>query len=409
MSSSTLASAPSTGTPWSLVILLSAMSAVGPLSIDMYLPTLPTIARDLATDTQATQASVAIFFAGMALGQLFYGPASDRLGRRPPALFGLALYVAGSIASALAHSVDTLLIARFGQALGACAGSVIGRAIVRDHFNHQESARFFSLLALVTGIAPILAPLAGGFLLVLIGWRGIFGVLAAFGAIVAVAATLRLPESRSDAVRLQARAEHPFRSYWALLREKRVVGYVAAGALNGAALFTYIASAPDVLINMYGVSPTRFGLLVGMNAVGLIGASQLNRALLHHFRADSVLATATVAAAAATVLLVFEAFTRFGGLWGLLVPLFLMISSGSLIQANSMAGALSVDPLRAGSTSALFGACAFAAGALAGGTAGMLHDGTARPMASIIAICSIGCAIALRRLALPQRTAVFNA
>jgi MFS transporter, DHA1 family, multidrug resistance protein len=392
---------------WPFVLLLSALGAIGPLSIDMYLPSLPTIALNLGASSEATQATVAIFFVGMALGQLFYGPASDRVGRRPPILLGLVLYVGGSVASALSHDIGTLLAARLAQALGACASMVIVRAVVRDHYNHQESARFFSLLALIMGAAPILAPLAGSLLLAVVGWRGIFGVLAVFGVGLFLAALFGLRESRSEAVAQHARTEHPLRSYWSVFRERRVLGYVAAGALNGAALFTYIASSANVLIGIYGVSPTSYGLLLGMNSIGLIGASQLNRALLRRYSADAVLSVAALAGGCATVLLALAAVTGFMGLVGLLVPMFLTVSSVSLIQANSMAGALSADPLRAGSTSALLGACSFAAGALAGGIAGVFHDGTARPMALVIAACSVSCAIVVWRLALrPQaRTA----
>jgi MFS transporter, DHA1 family, multidrug resistance protein len=394
---------------WSFVVLLSALGAVGPLSIDMYLPSLPSIASNLGAGSEATQATVAIFFAGMALGQLFYGPASDRIGRRPPILLGLALYVAGSVASTLSQHIGVLLVARLAQALGACACTVIVRAVVRDHFNHQESARFFSLLALIMGTAPILAPLVGSLLLGVVGWRGIFAVLAVFGALLFCAALFRLPESRSEAVARHARAEHPLRSYWSVFQERRVVGYVLAAALNGAALFTYIASSANVLIGIYGVPPTRYGILLGINSIGLIGASQLNRALLRRFNADTVLATAALAGSGATLLLLLAAVTGAFGLVGLLVPMFLTISSVSLIQANSVAGALAADPLRAGSTAALLGACSFAAGALAGSLAGVFHDGTARPMSLVIAVCSIGCAITVRLLAVRPRSQTASA
>ena len=388
----------------SFTVLMAAMTAIGPLSIDMYLPSLPEIARDLHTQTHAAQATVAIFFVGMACGQLIYGPASDRLGRRKPILLGLGLYVLGSIASAAALSLSALLVARLAQALGACACMVIGRAVVRDHFDYRESARFFSLLALVAGIAPILAPLAGSLLLELTGWRAIFMLLTAFGASLWICVWLGLPESRSEAVAAQARQEHPLRSYVNLLRKRRLNGFLIAGALNGAAMFTYIASSPAVLIGVYHVSATQFGLLFGMNALGLIGASQLNRALLRRLAVEKVLRAAAAASAIAAGWLLFVAITRTGGLWSLLVPLFVTVSSASLIQANTLAGALSVDPTRAGTTSALFGASSFAAGALASSAAGALYDGTAHPMCYVIAICLAGCAATLYLLALRRDT-----
>jgi len=386
--------------PWTFVALLSAIGAIGPLSIDMYLPSLPSIAHDLGASAQVTQESVTIFLAGMALGQLFYGPASDRLGRRMPILIGFCVYVAASLASMLTAGPLTLLAARLAQSLGACAGTVIVRAIVRDHFDHQQSARFLSLLALVTGATPILAPLAGALALGLVGWRGIFGFLTAFGALLTLVAFLGLPESRSETVARHARSEHPLRSYLALLRERRIVGYVLAGALNGATLFTYLSSSPSVLIGVYGMAPGRYSLLVSMNAIGLIGGSQLNRLLLRRWGADRVLSDATLWTAAATALLVAAALTGSGGLAGLLVPLFLTVASMAVIQSNCIAGALSVDPLRAGSISALLGSSSFGCGALAGSLAGALFDGSARPMALTIAACAIGCGFAVRGLAL---------
>jgi MFS transporter, DHA1 family, multidrug resistance protein len=386
--------------PWTFIGLLAAIGAIGPLSIDMYLPSLPTIAHELRASELVTQASVTIFLAGMAFGQLLYGPASDRLGRRTPILVGFGVYVAASLASTLAQGPLTLLLARFAQSLGACAGTVIVRAIVRDHFDHQESARFFSLLALVAGATPILAPLGGALLLNVVGWRGIFGFLTAFGVALTLASFIGLRESRSEAVARHARSEHPLRSYLAILTERRIVGYVLAGALNGAVLFTYLSSSPAVLIGVYGVSPAHYGLLVSANAIGLIGGSQLNRLLLRHWGADRVLSAATLGTAGAGVLLSLAALTGWAGLPGLLAPLFLAIASVAVIQSNCIAGALARDPLRAGSISALLGSSSFACGALTGSLAGALFDGSARPMALTIAACAVGCAVAVRGIAL---------
>jgi len=255
-------------TPWGLVTLLGALTAMGPLAIDMYLPSLPAIGADLQASAAQTEATVAAFLAGMALGQFLYGPASDRFGRKPPILVGIAVYVAGSAACALAGTAALLIGGRFVQALGACAGAVVARAVVRDRFDHTETARMLSLMLLVMGLAPILAPLAGGALLGFGGWRVIFWVMTAFGLVLGPIAAWRMRESRSAETAAHARSEHPVRAYLSLLGQRRLLGYALAGALNGATLFTYISASPDLLIRTYGIPPSAFGWVFGLNAVG---------------------------------------------------------------------------------------------------------------------------------------------
>jgi MFS transporter, DHA1 family, multidrug resistance protein len=387
-------------TPWGLVVLLGTLTAFAPMSIDMYLPSLPALVLDLHTSIDAGQETLAAFFAGLSIGQLLYGPASDRFGRRLPVLLGVSVYVAASIACALAPDIELLIAARFAQALGGCGGIVVARAVVRDRFDHQESARIFSLLTLIMGVAPILAPLLGGLLLKLAGWRAIFALLAVFGALVGLSAHRFLEESRSEAVAARARSEHPIRAYGALLKERRLVGYLLAGGLNGACLFAYISASPDLIIGTYHISPQAFGWVFGTNAFGLIGASQLNRILLRRFHADRVLAAASLISLGFAFLLFAIAVTGLGGMWGVLTSLFLVLASFGFMQANTMAGALSVDPLRAGSTSALMGASSFACGALAASLVGLLHDGTPRPLALVMLGSLAGCAVALFGLAL---------
>jgi DHA1 family bicyclomycin/chloramphenicol resistance-like MFS transporter len=379
---------------------------MGPLAIDMYLPSLPAIGVDLHASAGETQATVSAFLAGMGLGQFFYGPASDRLGRRAPILFGTVVYIAASVACALAVSPAMLIGGRFVQALGACAGGVVSRAVVRDRFGHIETARMLSLLMLIMGLAPILAPLLGGALLGLGGWRLNFWFMAAFGVAVGLAAMFRLKESRSDETAAHAGTESPLQAYLALLREPRLVGYALAGALNGATLFTYIASSPELLIKTYGIAPSAFGLVFGLNAIGIIGGSQVNRFLLRRWLPEEVLARSSLVAVGLAVLLSVAAVTGIGERWSVLPLLFLVFTSLGFIQGNTMAGALNVDPRRAGSISALLGGVSFGMGALASALAGVLHDGTPRPMAIVMLIALIGSALALRFLALPQPRAL---
>lgn len=395
--------APTQKTPWGLMLLLGGLTALGPLAIDMYLPSLPAIGADLRAPSAEIQSTVAAFLAGMAIGQLFYGPASDRFGRKPPILLGLAIFVAASAGCALAASGEMLVALRFVQALGACAGAVVARAVIRDTFDHTETARMLSLMTLIMGLAPIFAPLLGGLLLTVGGWRSLFWVMAGAGALLALAVALRMQESRSAETAAHARAEHPLRAYASLLSQRRLVGYAAAGALNGAVLFTYIGSSPELLIGTYGISPRAFGWVFGINAVAVIGASQLNRRLLRRWTPDAVLGRASQFGVLAALLLAAAAVTGIGERWSVLPLLFLVLGSYGLMQGNTMAGALSIDPRRAGSISALLGAFAFATGAVGAGLAGALHDGTARPMALVILAAMCGSAAALRALALPRR------
>ena len=388
------------GTGWGLVVLLGALTAFAPMAIDMYLPSLPAIGADLGVSGAYTQVTVSAFLAGMAIGQFFYGPASDRLGRRGPILAGVALFVLASCACALAPTADFLIAARFVQALGGCAGAVVARAVVRDRFDHTGTARMLSLLTLVMGLAPILAPLLGGLLLELGGWRANFWALALFGIAVGLATLFRLEESRSEATALQARSESPLAALGALLKDPRLIGYALAGGLNGATLFTWISSSPGLLIGVWGIPASVFGWVFGLNAAGVIGAGQLNRQLLLRYTPEQVLRGASAVGVVAAAFLLAAAFTGWGGMWSVLPLIFLVLSSYGFMAGNTMAGALNVDPRRAGSISALMGSASFAAGAAASSLTAALGDGGALSVAVTLFLAMSGSALALRTLAL---------
>jgi DHA1 family bicyclomycin/chloramphenicol resistance-like MFS transporter len=392
---------PPAAVPWRLVLLLGALTAFGPMSIDMYLSSFPSIARTLHTGPEQTQATLAAFFAGMAIGQIVYGPASDRFGRRLPLLVGIGVFFAASVVCALAPNIETLIAARFVQALGGCAGPVIARAVVRDRFSHTDTARVLSLMTLIMGLAPVLAPQLGGVVQYFGGWRGVFWTLVGFGALIGLWVTISLAESRSPETEAQARSENPLRAYVALFGMRRLMGYAIAGALNGAVLFTYISGAPDLVMGTYGHSPLVFNLIFAFNAVGIIGASQVNRLLLRRSLPDQVLSKASIASIVAAFLLTLAAWTGWGGQWTVLPLLFCALSIYGLMGGNTMAGALSVDPRRAGSISALMGSASFGAGALASWAGGLLHDGTPRPVAAVMFACLVGSALAIFFLALP--------
>jgi len=387
------------------VVLLGALSAFAPLSIDMYLPSLPTIARTFNVSTGAAQGTLAAFLAGLAIGQFFYGPASDRWGRRGPILVGTALYIAATVLCAVSTSIEMLTMARFVQAIGGSAGAVVARAIVRDRFNHRDSARMLSMLMLISGLAPVIAPLIGSALLVIAGWRASFWLVASIGAAVLAATALRLQESRSEETRLHAVGEHPVRTYATLLGHGQLVGFILAGALNSAAVFAYISAAPGLLIGYYGIPASRFGWYFSANSVALIAMNQTNRTLLRRHTPEQIVSLARPGSLVFAGLLALTAWTGFGGMWGVLVPLFFVIGSFGLVSANTMAGGLNVDPRRAGSISALMGGAQFSFGALASSFTGLMHDNGPKPLSLAVVICMTGSAVALYGLALRKASA----
>jgi DHA1 family bicyclomycin/chloramphenicol resistance-like MFS transporter len=386
--------------PGKLALLLGTLTALGPLSIDMYLPSFQAIARDFAARPAQVQLTLAVFFVALGIGQAFYGPVSDRYGRRRPLCFGLALYVLASAACALTRSIEGLIAWRFAQALGGCAGMVIARAVVRDRFDEREAARFFSLLMLVTGLAPILAPSVGGQIVVFFSWRVIFWTLAGFGLLGFAAVTILLPESLPPARRTQGGVGEALRVYARLLRDRAFMRYALSGALVISGMFTYIFGSPFVFMQIYGVRPERFGWIFGSIALGLISASQLNRFLLARVAGAGILSRALVVSATAGLALLIAAWTGAGGLPGLLVPLFVYIASLGFVLPNVIATALASQGRNAGTASALLGTLQFGAGASVGVLLGALGNGTAVPMAALIAACGLA-ALAVHRLAAP--------
>ncbi len=389
-----------------LVLLLGALTAFGAVSIDLYLPALPAIAGEFGVAPGAAQATMAAFFIGMALGQLVYGPLSDRVGRRPPLLLGAAIFTIASIGCALAPSLQWLVAGRFVQALGACAGVVIARAVVRDKFDTVEGARLFSLLFLVLGVAPLLAPSLGALILDLAGWRPIFLLLSAFGLSVGVAILFGLPESRSPATAQLAAGENPLRSYLVVIGNRRLLGFVLAGAFNGAALFTYISASPALFIGHFGASARAFGWIFAAVAAGLIAASQINRALLRGLSPTELMRIGSLAAVAFSLLFVALAATGLASLSISIFLLFASLASYGFVVSNSMALALSVMPERAGSISALIGSASFALGAIASALVGLWTLPGPLPMAVGMAVGFIGCWASLHFLArIGHRTA----
>jgi len=390
------------------LLLLGAMSAFPPVTTDIYLPALPQLTRDLHGTVTQGQVTLAVYFVGLGFGQLFYGPWSDRIGRRPTMLFGAAVYLAASVGCAIATSMSEMIALRFLQAVGACSGVVISTAVVRDRFGHQESARIFSMLLTLRGVGPIVAPLAGGVIVTYLGWRAIFWAVTLFGVILGVSVLLGLKESRTEAVAARARSESPLRAYIAVLMNRRIIGYMLTSGLNFSCMFAWIAASPYLVIGLYKVPALYFGWIFGANAAGFMIAAQINRRLLKVYRADHILPWGAIGAAVSAGVLLVDALTGSGGALGIFLPLFLVISSLGFVSTNAMAGGMAVDPSRAGAVSALFGVCQFAVAGITTAGAALLSREPAVAMACVIMICALGAVLFPLRLALRRRAAAVS-
>lgn len=388
-----------------LTLVLGTLTAFGPLSIDMYLPGLPRIAREFGVTAAQTQLTLSIFFVGMAAGQALYGPVCDRVGRKAPLAAGCVVYVLASLGCAFAPSITFLIGLRLLQALGGCAGIVIARSIVRDLFAERESARVYSFLTLVMGLAPVLAPLAGGQLLAVAGWRSIFLSLAGFGLGCLALVLVALPETLPEARRSRGGLGNVLRRYAELLADRRFVGYALAAGLIYAGMFAYIAGSPFVIIELYGVAPQDYGWIFGANALGLIAASQLNRRLLLRYSGDTILKAALASVMVAGLLLVLVAASGVGGLAGLLVPLFVCVAGVGLVGPNATAAAMAPYGRMAGSASALLGTGQFIVGAASSASVGALDNGSAVPMAAVIAGCACA-AVAVYTVLVGRRASI---
>ena len=370
-----------------LIILLGALTAFAPVSIDMYLPALPTIGAAFAAEPGHVQLSLASFFLGLATGQAFYGPISDRFGRKRPLYAGLFLFVLASAGCAVAASIDMLIVLRFFQALGACSGQVIARAIVRDLFEPRESARVFSLLLLVMGVSPILAPLVGGQIIGWFEWRVVFWVITALGLLGLTGVIVRVSETHRRENTRSLQLKKVLAVYSELITDRTFIGYAVTGGLAMAGLYTYIVATPFVFIELFHVPANRFGVFFGVNAVGLIAASQVNVRLIRRYETEAIIRKVLIIEVTSGILLLVGTALHLIGLAGTAVLLFVYISSVGCLFPNTTALAMAEHGNKAGSASALIGTLQFTLAAIAASAVGALNNGTALPMAAVIASC----------------------
>ena len=377
------------------LLILGALSAFGPLAIDFYLPSFPAIAAAFSTDIEHVQVSLAVYFIGLAIGQLLYGPLADRFGRRKPLLVGITLFTLGSLACAMAPSLEWLIAARFIQALGGCAGMVISRAVVRDLCDPIASAKVFSQLMLVMGLAPILAPILGGAMLATLGWQSIFFCLCTFSVLSGLAVARWLPETLAADAK-PAPLSGAIGNYLHLFKDLPFMGYALTGGLSIAGMFAYIAGSPFVFIDLYDIPPEHYGWVFGINAGGFILVAQLNSWLLAKRNPSYWVRRVVLFYLACGAALLAVASSAPAALWPILLPLFGCISCLGILLPNSTASAMAGQGSHAGSASALLGSLQFGIAASAAAMVGVLHDGTAMPMATVICGCGLLAALCSR-------------
>ena len=380
------------------IFIFGFLSAITPLSIDIYLPALPTLQKAFAADEAQTLYTLSAFFIGFGGGQLLFGPLLDRFGRKRPLLVGLAVYIAASVGCALAPSISMLVVWRFAQALGGSIVPIAVQAMVRDLYARNESARILSLNLLVIASAPIIAPLIGGQILLWLDWRFIFWVLVGFGAL-AVVAALALPETLAAGRRGNAHPLALLLGYVALLRNTRYLGYVACSTSYFCCLFAFLAGSPFVYIEYFRVPVQFYGFLFGVNMVGMIAVSFVNSRIVMRRGADPLLRSACIIGAVAGVVLLATGVSGFAGLPGIAVPLFVTLALLTVVSSNAVSGALAAAP-NAGAAAALAGALQFGGAALTSAATGWIADGTPRPMTAIIcagAVLSLAANLVLLR------------
>jgi DHA1 family bicyclomycin/chloramphenicol resistance-like MFS transporter len=375
-----------------LIYLLGLLTAFAPFATDMYLSSFPAIAASLGTSVDRVQYSLSTFIAGMAIGQLAYGPLIDRFGRKTPLLAGIGLYVLASLGLLCCRDIGLFVVLRLMQALGGAAGMIISRAIIRDLFDQRQAAEALSTMMVVQGVGPIAAPIIGSYILELANWRAIFIFLTLFGTACLLWSAHDLPETLPPERRERQSPRAMLATFGQLLARPRFIVPVLSSSCAIACMFAFISGSPFVFINLHHISPQHYSWLFGLNALGMTLASQINR----HWLARSTPATLYRQALLLNVCAGAALFAVSGSsaTWLLVVPLFCCLATVPAIGANATAIAMSHCGENAGSASALIGVLQFAIAGLVSALIALLHDGTARPMTGMIFACGL-CAIAI--------------
>lgn len=370
------------------LILMGALTAIGPLSIDMYLPAFPSIASSLGASSSDVERTLAAYLLGMASAQLVYGPLADRFGRKPPLYGAMLLYIVASASCALAPTVEFLTISRVFQAMGGAAGMVISRAVVRDHYNTQEAARALSMLMLVMGIAPILAPLLGAQILTFAGWRGIFATITLLGILLLWTLSMVMLESLPRERQVKLSWANILHTYAGLLTHRRFLAFALSGGLASGTMFAYIVGSPRLFIEHFGASPQTYGLLFGLNAASLIVGSQVSARLLKTHTPMKILPWALAGMMTAGVLALSLALLEIATLTTIMSCMLFFMFCHGFVGPNSAALALSDQGHQLGSASAMMGTLSISCGALAGFIISLMQAPGPLPLALMMAGCT---------------------
>ena len=375
-----------------LVLILGTLSAIGPFSIDMYLPGFLSIAEHLHTTVAQVALSLSSFFIGISVGQLLYGPLLDRYGRKNPLYFGISLYIIASLGCAAATSVNALIGLRFLQALGGCAGMVAARAMVRDIFPVSENAKVFSLLMLVIAVSPLVAPTLGGYIAANLDWHYIFFILTAIGVFILAGVHFVLPESRKPDTSVSLMPRPIVRSFYSVLTEPQFYTYVFTSSIASAGLYAYIAGSPAVFIQRYQVTAQHYGWVFAFAAMGLIGSSQLNSLLLKKYKSEQIIVGSLLCQSLISLLFFGGMVAGWWNVYAAVGGVFLYLCCQGFTFPNASALALAPFEKKAGSASALMGSIQMGLGALASAMVSVLSNSspTALPMTGVMAVCACG-------------------
>lgn len=367
-----------------LILLLGSLTALGPFSIDMYLPGFPAIAKDLNTTVLKVSLSLSSFFIGISAGQLLYGPLLDRFGRKKPLYIGLSAYILASAGCVFASSLDALIVLRFMQAIGSCAAAVASIAMVRDLFPVHENAKVFALLMLVVGVSPMVAPTIGGYVTVALGWHAVFIILMVLGLLNLIASWLWLPDSYQPDTSLSLKPVPIIKNFLSVVKEPKFYTYAFTGALAFSGLFAYISGSPLIFIDIFKVSEEGYGWIFALLSIGLIGSSQVNTLMLRRYKSEQLIFAALICQLFIVSLFLIGSINHWFGLIETVVLLFIFLCCLGFTNPNTSALSLAPFSRNAGSASALMGAVQMGLGALASFGVSMFEVKSAVPMVSIM-------------------------